>query len=399
MTVHLTAAEFVRRFLKLESSAGILLILAAVLAILADNSPLTEWYEYLLDVPIAVSIGDLAIAKPLLLWVNDGLMAVFFLLVGLEIKRELIDGNLSSMSQISLPAIGALGGMAIPALIYIWFNMGYAPGMNGWAIPAATDIAFALGLLSLLGNRVPLSLKIFLTALAIIDDLGAIIIIALFYTANLSTTSLILATCAIAILFILNRLRVTHIAAYMIVGVFLWIFVLKSGIHATLAGVVIAMAIPLRAKNEEGDSPLEVLEHLLHPWVAYLILPVFAFANAGVPLLGLDPAIFLHPVSLGIAAGLFIGKQIGVFGLSWLAIVTGFARLPDNTTWLKLYGVSLLTGIGFTMSLFIGSLAFETGPDLSTELRVGVIVGSLLSAVCGYIVLAMSGEVTEEKGA
>ncbi|WP_321390006.1 Na+/H+ antiporter NhaA [Emcibacter sp.] len=397
MTIHLTAADFVRRFFKLESSAGILLILAAMLAILADNSPLASLYDQLLDVPLAVSIGDLGIAKPLLLWINDGLMAVFFLLVGLEIKREILDGNLSSMSQLSLPAIAALGGMAVPALIYVWFNMDYAPGLSGWAIPAATDIAFALGLLSLLGNRVPLSLKIFLTALAIIDDLGAIVIIALFYTSNLSTLSLVLAASAIAILFILNRMRVTHIAAYMIVGAFLWIFVLKSGIHATLAGVVIAMAIPLRTKNEEGDSPLEILEHSLHPWVAYMILPVFAFANAGVPLLGLDPAVLLHPVSLGIAAGLFIGKQIGVFGLSWLAIITGFARLPDRTSWLKLYGVSLLTGIGFTMSLFIGSLAFETGPDLSTELRVGVIAGSLLSAVFGYIVLAISGEVKGEE--
>nr|WP_246056897.1 Na+/H+ antiporter NhaA [Emcibacter nanhaiensis] len=397
MPIYYTAADIVKSFFKLESAAGILLIVAAALAILADNSPLAPYYDQLLEIPLAVSIGELGIEKPLLLWINDGLMAIFFMLVGLEIKREIVDGNLSSMSQLSLPAIAALGGMAVPSLIYAWINKDFAAGLNGWAIPAATDIAFALGLLGLLGNRVPITLKIFLTALAIIDDLGAIIIIALFYTSNLSTLSLVLAAAAIAGLFILNRLRVTHIAAYMIVGAFLWVFVLKSGIHATLAGVVIALAIPIRQKDESGNSPLVTLEHALHPWVAYLILPVFAFANAGVPLLGLDPAILLHPVSLGIAAGLFIGKQLGVFGLSWIAIKSGLARLPDKTSWLKLYGASLLTGIGFTMSLFIGSLAFETGPNLSTELRVGVIAGSLLSAVCGYLVLAWSGEVEEKE--
>ncbi|WP_138381287.1 Na+/H+ antiporter NhaA [Luteithermobacter gelatinilyticus] len=379
--------DWTRRFLRLEASAGIILIIAATLAIIIDNTPLTVYYEGLLRLPISISIGEFGLSKPLLLWINDGLMAIFFMLVGLEIKREVIEGNLSSLNQISLPAMAALGGMIIPALIYYGINRDFAPGLNGWAIPAATDIAFALGILSLLGPRIPTSLKVFLTALAIIDDLGAILIIALFYTANLSALSLWLAAGTIAVLVVLNRLRVTHTGAYILVGVLLWIFVLKSGIHATLAGVVVALAIPLRAKNEEGNSPLVALEHYLHPWVAYMILPFFAFANAGVPLADLTLEALLHPVSLGIAAGLFLGKQIGVMGFSWLAVKFGMAHLPEGSSWSQIYGISLLTGIGFTMSLFIGSLAFETGPDFSSELRIGVIIGSVLSALCGYAVL------------
>lgn len=376
----------VKEFLKLESSSGILLIFATLLAMIAANTPLSGLYESLLKIPIEIRLGGLEIAKPMLLWVNDGLMAIFFLLIGLEVKREILEGELSSLSQVVLPGIAALGGMLVPALFYVYLNLGDSTALNGWAIPAATDIAFALGILALLGKRVPTSLKIFLLALAIIDDLGAIVIIAIFYSGDLSMVSLVLAAFCLAILVILNIRNVTSIAAYMIVGVILWVCVLKSGVHATLAGVAVAFTIPLKGKDEE--HPLEHLEHSLHPWVAFAILPVFAFANAGVPLEGMGLKDIFQPVPLGILLGLVIGKQIGVFGFSWVSIRLGFAKIPDGANSLQLYGVSTLCGIGFTMSLFIGSLAFEhTGGEYLMTYRIGILAGSLIAAVLGYLLL------------
>jgi NhaA family Na+:H+ antiporter len=313
-------------------------------------------------------------------------MAVFFLLVGLEINREVLDGEISSVSRAALPVLAAAGGMAVPAAFYLAANWGNPATTGGWAIPAATDIAFALGVLALLGKRAPASLKIFLLAIAIIDDLGAIVIIALFYTANLSLLALGLAVVGVAGLVVLNRSGVTRIAPYVLVGVFLWVCVLKSGVHATLAGVALAFAIPLKDGRANGRGPLHDLEHALHPWVAFGILPVFAFANAGVPLAGLSWNAVLEPVTLGIILGLFFGKQIGVFVTTWIAVRAGVGRLPDGAGWIHVYGVAVLTGIGFTMSLFIGELAFPAG-DQSAALRVGVLGGSLLSALIGYLVL------------
>jgi NhaA family Na+:H+ antiporter len=314
-------------------------------------------------------------------------MAVFFLLVGLEIKREVLDGQLSSVSQIALPGIAAVGGMIVPALIYAFFNFNYPGALNGWAIPAATDIAFALGVMTLLGSRVPLSLKLFLLTLAIIDDLGAIVIIAVFYTGKLSFVSLALAGVAVAALAAMNLLGVKRIAAYVIVGVVLWMCVLKSGVHATLAGVALALAIPMRTKEDE-PCPLRDLEHTLHPWVAYGILPVFAFANAGVSLDGMSIRTLFEPIPVGVALGLFIGKQLGVFGFAKLCIKLGLAKMPEGATWLSLYGTSVLCGIGFTMSLFISTLAFdERMADQGVSARLGILTGSFLSAVIGYVLL------------
>lgn len=376
-----------RHFLRLESSAGVLLVIAAAAALLASNSPASGLYQRVFEIPLAVSLGELSIAKPLLLWINDGLMAIFFLLIGLEVKREVLEGQLRSKEQVLLPAFAGLGGFVVPAGIYAALNWGNAETINGWAIPAATDIAFALGVLSVLGSRVPLSLKIFLTTIAIFDDIAAILVIAIFYTADLSVLSLALGGLGALVLVGLNRWGVTSIAAYMLVGTFVWICVLKSGVHATLAGIVVALAIPLAAPNRD-HSPLKDLEHRLHPWVAFAILPLFAFANAGVELDGIETGVLLGPVSLGIALGLFIGKQLGVFGTVWIIVKLGLARLPDGSNWLSVYGVSLLTGIGFTMSFFIGSLAFERGDlDGLAATRVGVLIGSLLSAVIGYFVL------------
>ena len=380
---------WLRDFLQRASTPGILLVAAAAFALSLANSPLGWLYDALLDTPVAVRVGALEIAKPLLLWINDGLMAVFFLLIGLEVKREVLEGELSNREQILLPAVGAVGGMAIPALIYLGLNWGDEVALNGWAIPAATDIAFALGVLALLGDRVPGSLRVFLLALAIFDDLGAIVIIALFYSGDLSTSSLIAAGIFLTILFTLNRFRVTHIGLYMVVGVALWIAVLKSGVHATLAGVALAFAIPLRSKLDSSHSPLEMVEHALIPWVAFGIAPVFAFANAGISLQGLAFGALLEPVALGISAGLFVGKQIGVFLFCALLIWMGWARLPEGASWVGLYGVSVLCGIGFTMSLFITSLAFEhSGAEGYVPAdRLGILVGTLLSAVVGYGVL------------
>ena len=380
----------IRDFLRLESASGILLVAAAILAMIIENSPMESLYETLLGTPVAIRIGEFEIAKPLLLWINDGLMAVFFFLIGLEVKREALRGELSDPSKVALPIIGAIGGMAVPAAIYSWINWGDPIAMGGWAIPSATDIAFALGILSLLGNRVPNSLKVFLLTLAIVDDLGAIIIIALFYTANLSMLSLVVASICIVILFLLNKRGVLSIAPYMIVGLILWASVLKSGVHATLAGVILGLFIPLQKSSEYNTSPLEKLEHDLHPSVAFFILPVFAFANTGISLEGITIDSFLAPVPLGIAAGLFFGNQIGVFGLSWIAVKIGIAKLPDDVKWIQLYGVAILCGIGFTMSLFISSLAFEQTPEqYIIDDRLGILVGSLLSASLGYLLLRM----------
>ena len=376
-----------RDFLKLESSAGILLVVAAIAALLASNSPAAGLYQRVFDVPLAVSLGDLSIAKPMLLWINDGLMAIFFLLIGLEVKREVLEGQLRSKEQVLLPAVAGLGGFVVPAAIYSALNWGNAETINGWAIPAATDIAFALGVLSVLGSRVPLALKVFLTTIAIFDDIAAILVIAVFYTADLSVLSLVLAGIGALILLGLNRWGVTSTAAYLLVGTFVWTCVLKSGVHATLAGIVVALAIPLTAPDGR-HSPLKDLEHRLHPWVAFAILPLFAFANAGVQLGGIETSVLFGPVSLGIALGLFVGKQLGVFGTVWVIVKLGLARLPEGANWLSVYGVSILTGIGFTMSFFIGSLAFERG-DLAglAATRVGVLIGSILSAVVGYAIL------------
>jgi NhaA family Na+:H+ antiporter len=369
---------------KLESSGGIVLCAAAAVAIAMANTRLGTVYTRLLDVPLAIQIGDLAIAKPLLLWVNDGLMAVFFLTVGLEIKREVLEGELSSLSHAALPALAAVGGMAGPVLIYIACVWGDAVALHGWAIPAATDIAFALGVLALLGPRAPPSLKVFLLALAIIDDLGTIVIIAAFYTADLSTVALSLAVVGTVALVVLNRSGVTRRAAYVLVGVFVWVCVLKSGIHATLAGVIVGLAVPMRSAG--GESPLQSLEHDLHPWVAFGVMPIFAFANAGMRLTDIAPADLLDPIQLGIALGLFLGKQAGVMGTIWLVVRLGLGALPEGANWRQVYGVALLTGVGFTMSLFVSTLAFaDEGYD--ADVRIAVLLGSLASAITGYLVL------------
>ena len=378
-----------REFLRLESSGGLILVSAAVLAVILANSPLADFYSSVLDLNLTVTVEGFGVSKPLLLWINDGLMAVFFLLVGLELKREVVEGQLSSADQIILPALAAIGGLAVPAVIYWLVNKNDPQGINGWAIPTATDIAFALAILSLLGSRVPASLKIFLTTIAIFDDLAAIIIIAVFYSADLSTTALAAAGVGIAVLFVLNRFRVQSLAAYLIVGVIIWLFVLKSGVHATLAGIVVAAFIPL----ESGDdhSPSRHLEHILHPWVAYGVLPVFAFANAGVSFAGVSSDVVLGTVSTGIVLGLFFGKQAGVFGMTALAISLGIAQKPQGSSWAMLYGIALICGVGFTMSLFIGSLAFEHGEfTQGAALRIGVIAGSLASGFCGWLVLHLS---------
>lgn len=380
----------IQRFLKAESAGGILLMAAAFIAILIANSPFEAWYELLLLTPVEVRVGALEIAKPLLLWVNDGLMAIFFMLVGLELKRELLDGELSDPRNIVLPAVGAVGGMVVPALFYIYFNQSDEIALQGWAIPAATDIAFALGILSILGSRVPISIKIFLTSLAIFDDIGAIVIIALFYTAKVSLNALIFAAVATIVLWVMNRRGVTNKSPYLLVGLAVWVAMLKSGVHATLAGVLVAMFIPIKTSdNNDASSPLRELEHDLHSIVAFAILPIFAFANAGINLSGVGVEQLSHGVSIGISTGLFFGKQIGIFGLCYIAIKLGLARMPTGMTLPSLYGTAALCGVGFTMSLFIGSLAFEeTGVNLLFDERLGILVGSLGSGLVGYLVLA-----------
>ena len=379
--------SLLREFLRLEAAGGFLLIGAAALALIVANTPLAWLYDALLDTSVAVQVGALEIAKPLLLWINDGLMAVFFLLAGLELKREVTEGELSSRARAALPVVAAIGGLALPAAIYLLINAGSPATLRGWAIPTATDIAFALGVLTLLGPRAPAELKIFLLALAIIDDLGAIIIIALFYTAELSLLALLLGAAGVLALVILNRLGVRRLAPYLLIGVAIWVCVLKSGVHATLAGVAVALLIPT---GDADDSPLRHLEHMLHPWVSFAIMPIFAFANAGVSFAEASMADLVGPLPLGIALGLVVGKQVGVFAASWAAVRLGLCRLPHGVSWAALYGVSLLTGIGFTMSLFIGSLAFED-PAHAVGVRLGVFLGSILCGVCGYLVLHTVG--------
>jgi len=380
--------DALRNFLKLETAGGIVLVIAAALAMVAANSPLAGIYDFFIDLPVEVRIGPLHVAKPLLLWINDGLMAVFFFLVGLELKREVLEGELSDPRKIVLPALGAIGGMLVPAAIYAAMNWGDAVALKGWAIPAATDIAFALGVLALLGNRVPLGLKVFLVTIAIFDDIGAIVIIALFYSKELSLSALAVALALMLPLWILNRRGVTANAPYLLLGLVMWVSLLKSGVHATLAGIALALFIPLRDPRQPTHSPLKALEHDLHTAVAFGILPLFAFANAGIPLAGANLGYLLHPVPLGIAAGLFIGKQLGIFAACWLGVTLGLARRPEGMSWLALYGSALLCGIGFTMSLFIGTLAFEeTGVNHLFDERLGIIAGSVVSGVAGYLVL------------
>jgi NhaA family Na+:H+ antiporter len=380
-----------REFVKLESASSILLLVATVLALWMSNSALGNFYEMLVHHPISINSVEI---KSFQFWINDGLMAIFFLTVGLELKREMQEGQLANFSQIALPTIAAVGGMAVPALIYVAFNWGNSITLNGWAIPAATDIAFSLGVLALLGNRVPLSLKIFLMALAIIDDLGAIIIIAFFYSGHdLHLSYLAFAAALLVIPSLLYHWKgVTSLKLYLIIGLVLWFFVLKSGIHATLAGVALAFVIP-NVKDSHGHSPLHRMEHILHPWVAFAILPIFAFANAGVSFEGMHLSVLLEPVPLGIVLGLFVGKQLGVFGFTWVSVKLGFTELPNRATWASIYGVATLCGIGFTMSLFIGSLAF-TADEYMNQVRLSVLLGSLISAVVGYLILlaATSGQ-------
>jgi Na+:H+ antiporter, NhaA family len=373
--------SMLREFLRLEAAGGFLLFGAAVLALIIANTPLEWLYDSLLDTPVSVQVGALKIAKPLLLWINDGLMAVFFLLVGLEIKREVTEGELSNWHRATLPAAAAMGGIVVPAALYLLINADCPITQRGWAIPTATDIGFALGVLTLLGA--PARLKIFLLALAIIDDLAAIIIIALFYTEDLSFLALLLGGIGVVLLAALNLLGVRRLAPYLLLGVAIWVCVLKSGIHATLAGVAVALLVP---RGDKTDSPLRHLEHMLHPWVSFAIMPIFAFANAGVTFGEVTAADLLAPLPNGIAAGLFIGKQIGVFGASWAAIRLGLCRLPHGVSWKALYGICLLTGIGFTMSLLVGSLAFNE-PAQAAGIRLGVFLGSILSGLCGYLLL------------
>ena len=373
-----------------DSAAGLLLMAAAILALMVANSPgLDRLYDLLLSVPITVAAGSFAISKPLLLWVNDGLMALFFLLVGLELKRECLTGALSSWRQLVLPASAAVGGMLVPALFYVALNHDDPLALRGWAVPTATDIAFSLGILGLLGSRVPPALKIFLMALAIIDDLGAVLVIALFYTSELSALSAVLALLCMTVLVVMNLCGVRRLAPFMLVGIVMWACVLKSGVHATLAGVALALTIPARA-TEEGPSLLERLEHGLHGWVNFLVLPVFAFTNAGVRLDGNALSQLLESSAMGVIVGLFLGKQVGVSLFSWLAVRWGRACLPAGVSWWHLYGTAVLCGIGFTMSLFIGSLAFDPqdGGYLAAN-RTAVLLASFLSAILGYIVLRL----------
>lgn len=385
----------IKEFLHHESSGGIFLMIATIIALIAQNSFLSEFYTSFLHTPFTVSFGEFGLSKALILWVNDGLMAVFFFLIGLELKREISEGELANPSQIFLPGVAALGGIAVPAIIFAAFTSSDSFALKGWAIPTATDIAFALGILSLLGKRVPTSLKIFLMTLAIIDDLCAILIIAFFYTSELSGISLAIASACIVGLALLNLFGVRSKAAYLIIGVILWVAVLKSGVHATLAGVVAAFFIPI--KLNDNKSMLKELEHDLHPWVAFLILPLFAFVNAGIALKGVGLSEVFSAVPMGIIVGLFIGKQLGVFGLSFLAIKLGFARLPDGASFKQLYGIAILCGVGFTMSLFVDSLAYNDSDAFSYTDKLAILIGSLLSGIAGYLWLRKSSAVKDSQ--
>ena len=377
-----------REFIALESSGGVILFATAVLALVIANTPWAEYYNSFFNLSMSFQLGAFKLSKPLLLWINDGFMTIFFFLVGLEIKRELIEGELNSMKKAMLPAIAAFGGMVVPALFYLYFNWGDHTALRGWAIPTATDIAFSLGILSLLGSRVPVSLKIFLTALAIFDDLGAIVIIAIFYSHSISLSLLLVAVILVMGLILLGRFKVMSLSPYVVIGLILWVCVLKSGVHATLSGVILAFSIPLRNPKKPKESPLKYLEHTLHPWVAFGVLPLFAFANAGVSFSGLQLHDLLGPITLGIAGGLFIGKQIGIWGASFLAVKLGMAHYPKEVNGIGIYGVSLIAGVGFTMSLFIGTLAFsQTEVGYPALVRLGVLAGSLVSGLLGYLIL------------
>ena len=379
--------QLIQRFLKLESAGGILLLLSAVAAMLLANSPLSEQYNNFLNLPVSIQIGHFTIDKTLIHWINDGFMAVFFILVGMEVKKELFEGSLSSYQQAIFPAIAAIGGMIIPAIVY-WFIAKQDPSLvNGWAIPMATDIAFALGIMALLSKQVPLPLKIFLLALAIIDDLGAIVVIALFFSHGLSVQALFFSAITIIALVLLNRFKVSALCAYMVVGAILWASVLKSGVHATLAGVIIGFCIPLNGKN--GEKPLHDFEHILAPWSSFIILPLFAFANAGVSFEGLNFTMLSSPLLLAIALGLIIGKPVGVFSFSYISVKLGLAKLPNGVNFKQIFAVALLCGIGFTMSMFLASLAFEAdaGETINTLSRLGILLGSTISAIIGYFCL------------
>jgi len=380
----------VRKYIQKESTSGIILIFATIVALLLRNSVFSEFYTSFLHTPIVLKVGTLLdINKPLILWINDGLMVMFFLLIGLEIKRELLAGHLSSAKKIALPVIAAAGGMIVPALVFLAFNYGDEFALRGWAIPTATDIAFALGILSLLSRRIPASLKIFLMALAIFDDLGAILIIAFFYTSDLSFHLIILAVVCILILIVMNRFKVTRIGFYWLVGVLLWVFLLKSGVHATLTGIIVAFCIPLHAVNEKRKliSPAKSLQHHIHYWVAFYILPLFAFVNAGIDLSDLSITKITNDVSMGIILGLFLGKQLGVFLFSYVAIRYNIATLPKCASWTQVYGVAVLTGIGFTMSLFIDSLAYNESDIFFYTDKLAILIGSFLSGIVGYLIL------------
>jgi len=383
--------ESIRKFVRLESSGGIVLMVAVVLAMLVKNSPLSELYIQFLNINGTAQIGALKLEKPLFLWVNDAWMAIFFFLVGMELKREILYGYLSDKSQLRLPLAAAVGGMVMPALIYLYFNHNNAIAAHGWAIPTATDIAFALGVLSLLSDRIPVSLKVFLMTVAVIDDLGAIIVIAFFYTSQLSTTSMLAGLIFVIGLILLNRFKVNHLTAYVLVGIGLWVCVLKSGVHATLAGVIIGLMIPGRNSTDDTHSLLEHTIHKLHPWVAFAILPMFAFVNAGIAFDGMNFQRLMEPVPFGIFMGLAVGKPVGVMLFSGLVIMCGLAKLPPNMNWTHLFGVSLLCGIGFTMSIFVGSLAFQEADIGYARIdRLAIILASLLASVAGFIVLRLS---------
>lgn len=380
-----------QQFFRLEAASGILLLVAAILALIAANSPLAALYFHLFETHLYVGIGAFSLDKPLHLWINDGLMAVFFLVVGLEIKRELLGGELSSPRKALLPIAAALGGMLAPASIYVLLNAS-GDGLSGWGIPMATDIAFAVGVLALLGSRIPLALKVFLTAVAIVDDLGAILVIALFYTSSISIPHLLGAGIVLLALVVLGRMGIRTLVPFLLLGVFLWGFFLASGIHATIAGVLLAMTIPSSTTADSASSPLVQLEHTLHPWVAFFIMPVFAFANAGVSLSGSLLDTLANPISQGILLGLVVGKQVGVFGGAWLIVRAGLSTIPSDVSWRQLYGVSLLCGIGFTMSLFIATLAFGENPGNLDVAKTGILMASLLAGLAGWFILSKAAK-------
>ena len=381
-----TVSKPFKWFFKLEAASGLILLMAAIAALLISNSNFSEYYFNSLKHYLFIGINNFGLKLSVIHWINDALMAIFFFFVTLEIKREFIEGELSNMKQALLPIIAAVGGMLIPALFYIFVNFGDSETLNGWAIPSATDIAFSLGILSLLGSRIPISLKVFLTALAIIDDLGAIVIIAFFYSGDLNITYLGLILFSYILLLILNKYNVKKFMPYLIIGCFLWFFTYESGVHATIAGVLLATTIPHRQKTKDFSLLIKI-EHAISPYVAFLIMPLFAFANAGVSLNGLTFSSLLLPVPLGILLGLFVGKQVGVMFFSYISIKLKLAQMPNNSTWLGLYGVSILTGIGFTMSLFVGNLAFANNIQYIDGVKIGVLSGSLLSTIFGYIIL------------